>query len=203
MMLCHLCYAQQQRGKATFYSKRATGARTASGELLHHDSLTCAHRTYPFGSKLRVTNPENGKDVIVRVTDRGPFARGRIIDLSWSAANILGILSKGVASVIVEPIEISNIPYRPTDKIILPEINFDVSDAGYSFIQQWKKETPNKIEAASKQTTEEKTPPEKTKTINKEGHNPPPQLEKGKEDGNKPKSNKWSNVFDKLKIWEN
>ena len=202
-MLCHLCYAQQQRGKATFYSKRATGARTASGELLHHDSLTCAHRTYPFGSKLRVTNPENGKDVIVRVTDRGPFARGRIIDLSWSAANILGILSKGVASVIVEPIEISNIPYRPTDKIILPEINFDVSDAGYSFIQQWKKETPNKIEAASKQTTKEKTPPEKTKTINQEGHHPPSQLEKGKEDGNKPKSNKWSNVFDKLKIWEN
>ena len=49
IMLCHLCYAQQQRGKATFYSKRATGARTASGELLHHDSLTCAHRTYPLG----------------------------------------------------------------------------------------------------------------------------------------------------------
>ena len=162
IMLCHLCYAQQQRGKATFYSKRATGARTASGELLHHDSLTCAHRTYPFGSKLRVINPANGKEVVVRVTDRGPFARGRIIDLSWGAANMLDILSKGVATVIVEPIEIGKIPYRPKDKIDLPEIDFDISDAGYSFIQQWNTETPKKVEAASKQTTKEKAVPSKT-----------------------------------------
>lgn len=68
-----------QRGKATYYSKRATGARTSSGERVHHDSLTCAHRTYPFGTKLKVTNPANGKSVIVKVTDRGPFARGRIM----------------------------------------------------------------------------------------------------------------------------
>ena len=53
-----------QRGKATYYSKRATGARTSSGERVHHDSLTCAHRTYPFGTKLKVTNPANGKSVI-------------------------------------------------------------------------------------------------------------------------------------------
>lgn len=203
IMLCHLCYAQQQRGKATFYSKRATGARTASGELLHHDSLTCAHRTYPFGSKLRVINPANGKEVVVRVTDRGPFARGRIIDLSWGAANMLDILSKGVATVIVEPIEIGKIPYRPKDKIDLPEIDFDVSDAGYSFIQQWNTETPKTVEAASKQTTKEKTTPTKTKTTNKEEHNSTPTTDKGKEENNKPKSNKWSNVFEKLKFWDN
>ena len=70
-----------QQGKATFYSKRATGSRTANGERLHHDSLTCAHRTYPFGTMLRVYNPANGRSVVVRVTDRGPFVRGRIIDL--------------------------------------------------------------------------------------------------------------------------
>ncbi len=58
--------AQTQKGKATFYSKRSTGARTASGERVHHDSMTCAHRTYPFGTLLRVTNPRNKKDVIVR-----------------------------------------------------------------------------------------------------------------------------------------
>ena len=89
-----------QRGKATFYSKKATGSRTANGERLHHDSLTCAHRTYPFGTMLRVYNPVNGKSVIVRVTDRGPFIRGRIIDLSWRAAKELDIISAGVAMVI-------------------------------------------------------------------------------------------------------
>ena len=202
-MLCHLCYAQQQRGKATFYSKRATGARTASGELLHHDSLTCAHRTYPFGSKLRVINPTNGKDVIVRVTDRGPFARGRIIDLSWGAASVLGILSQGVANVIVEPVEIAQIPYRPKDKIELPEIDFDVSDAGYSFIQQWNSETPKKIETASKQTSREKSTISKAKTTNKEEHYITSQIDNKKEENNKPKSNKWSNVFEKLKFWNN
>lgn len=67
--LAYVC-AQTQTGKASFYSKRATGSRTSNGERLHHDSLTCAHRTYPFGTLLRVTNERNGKQVIVRVTDR-------------------------------------------------------------------------------------------------------------------------------------
>ena len=97
--------AQKQSGKATFYSKRATGARTASGERLHHDSMTCAHRTYPFGTLLKVTRTDNGRSVVVRVTDRGPFARGRIIDLSWGAARKLGILSMGVAPVTVERVD--------------------------------------------------------------------------------------------------
>ncbi|WP_373277774.1 septal ring lytic transglycosylase RlpA family protein [Segatella baroniae] len=96
MAFTFLC-AQTQKGKATFYSKRATGARTASGERMHHDSMTCAHRTHPFGTMLKVTNPANGKEVIVKVTDRGPFSRGRIIDLSWGAAKALGILDRGVA----------------------------------------------------------------------------------------------------------
>ena len=91
MTACLAVMAQTQRGKASYYSKRATGARTSSGERLHHDSLTCAHRTYPFGTLLRVTNENNGKEVIVRVTDRGPRGRGRIIDLSYGAARQLGI----------------------------------------------------------------------------------------------------------------
>lgn len=94
--------AQIQTGIASYYAKRATGHKTANGERLHHDSLTCAHRTHPFGTLLKVTNPANGAEVMVRVNDRGPFRRGRIIDLSWSAAKILGILRQGIAKVQVE-----------------------------------------------------------------------------------------------------
>lgn len=109
-------YAQGvQTGVASYYSKQATGARTASGDRLHHDSLTCAHRTYPFGKYLKVTNPANGRTVIVRVNDRGPFVRGRIIDLSWGAARELGILSQGLASVTVEPTE-------PVRYVLLPSL---------------------------------------------------------------------------------
>jgi len=75
----------QQRGKASFYSRRATGARTSSGERLRHNDFTCAHRTHPFGTKLRVKNLNNGKEVVVRVNDRGPFGRGGIVDF-WGGA---------------------------------------------------------------------------------------------------------------------
>ncbi len=119
--------AQSQRGKASFYSKRATGSRTSSGERLHHDSLTCAHRTYPFGTLLKVTNERNGKWVVVRVTDRGPHSRGRIIDLSHAAASRIGIINQGVAMVKVERYHDSNIPYRPDDRE-LPEIDFEVTE---------------------------------------------------------------------------
>jgi len=98
-----LLNAQQvQKGIASYYSKRATGRLTSSGERLHHDSLTCAHRKHPFGTKLKVTNPANDSVVVVRVTDRGPYVRGRIIDLSWGAARQLNILQRGIAPVIVE-----------------------------------------------------------------------------------------------------
>ena len=94
--------AQTQKGIASYYGKRATGRLTSSGERLHHDSLTCAHRTHPFGTRLRVTNPANDSVVVVRVNDRGPFGRGRIVDLSWGAARLLGILRQGIAPVVVE-----------------------------------------------------------------------------------------------------
>lgn len=96
------CMAQKQHGKASYYSKKITGARTASGQKLHHDSLTCAHRFYPFGTMLKVTNLSNKKTVVVKVTDRGPYGRGRIIDLSWGAAKAIGMLSQGVSTVKVE-----------------------------------------------------------------------------------------------------
>ncbi len=87
------------RGKASYYSKRLHGARTSDGGRYHNDSLTCAHKTYPFGTMLYVKNPKNGRVIKVKVTDRGPHGRGRLIDLSYGAAKQLGILSHGVAMV--------------------------------------------------------------------------------------------------------
>lgn len=127
-----------QRGKATFYSKKATGSRTANGERLHHDSLTCAHRTYPFGTMLRVYNPANGQSVVVRVTDRGPFVRGRIIDLSWRAAKELGIISQGVAMVIVQKLDSYIVPFLPTDTIELPELDLETNDGSPALVPIWK-----------------------------------------------------------------
>lgn len=89
----------QQKGKASFYAKKFHGRRTASGDIYHKDSLTCAHKTYPFGTMLEVTNPKNGKKVVVEVTDRGPHIKSRIIDLSLAAAKQLNIVGHGVAMV--------------------------------------------------------------------------------------------------------
>ena len=98
---------QTQTGKASYYPKKWTGRRTASGERVHHDSLTCAHKNYPFGTLVRVTNQRNGRQVVVRVNDRGPFGHGRIIDLSWSAAKAIGMLSAGIVPVTVERVDSS------------------------------------------------------------------------------------------------
>ena len=121
-------FSQVQSGKASFYAKKFTGRMTASGERMHHDSLTCAHRTYPFGTLLRVTNPSNGKNVIVRVTDRGPYVRGRIIDLSMRAAREIGIIAQGIAPVIVEKYSEAVIPFRPEDILELPDFEIGTNE---------------------------------------------------------------------------
>ena len=125
-------YAQTpQMGKASYYSKRATGTRTSSGARLHHDSLTCAHRTHPFGTMLKVTNPQNGKSVVVKVIDRGPFGRGRIIDLSWRAAKELDMLAKGVEMVTVEVADDIVVPFEVRNKKnSLPELDFERNEQG-------------------------------------------------------------------------
>lgn len=84
--------AAAQCGTASWY---AMGTRTASGERMDPSAMTAAHRTLPFGTRLRVTNKRNGKSVTVRVNDRGPFIRGRILDLSRSAAHKLGFVRSG------------------------------------------------------------------------------------------------------------
>jgi rare lipoprotein A len=94
---------QVELGLASYYARSLQGRRTASGARYDGRAMTCAHRTHPFGTLLRVTDVESGKSVTVKVTDRGPFAQGRVIDLSWAAARVLGILEQGVARVKVEP----------------------------------------------------------------------------------------------------
>lgn len=123
--------AQVQSGKASFYALKFTGRKTASGERMHHDSLTCAHRTYPFGTMLRVTNPANGKSVIVRVTDRGPYVKGRIIDLSARAAREIGIIAQGIAPVIVERHNPAIVPFK-ADDIEMPDFEIGTNDGSDS-----------------------------------------------------------------------
>ena len=88
-----------ETGKGSFYADKFEGRPTASGEKFDQDKMTAAHRTLPFGTKVKVTNQANGRSVTVTVNDRGPFAAGRIIDVSKKAANKLGMVNAGVANV--------------------------------------------------------------------------------------------------------
>lgn len=115
----------QQKGKASYYSRRANGARTSSGTRLNNDSLVCAHRTHPFGTLLKVRNTSNGKEVVVKVIDRGPHARGRVIDISYEAARRLGILASGVALVEVSVYDDTKIPFKSKDRGV-PELDIDL-----------------------------------------------------------------------------
>lgn len=140
----------QQRGKASFYSRQFNGRRTASGERLHPDSLTCAHRKYPFGTMLQVYNPANGRKVIVRVTDRGPFVRSRIIDLSWRAAKELDIISKGVAMVVVQKANTIVVPFQPTDEIEVPDLELETNEGSPALSPYWQDMKENMHESRSK-----------------------------------------------------
>ncbi len=86
-------------GRASYYSHEFAGRRTASGEKFNPSSMTAAHRTAAFGTRIRVTHIGNGKDVVVRINDRGPFIKGRIIDLSYAAAKKIGLHHTGTAKV--------------------------------------------------------------------------------------------------------
>jgi rare lipoprotein A len=100
--------AQVQTGKASFYADKFEGIETASGEKYRHNKLTGAHKTLPFGTKVRVTNLANDKSVEVTINDRGPYVEGRIIDLSRSAAEQLAFENYGLADVRLEIIDPGN-----------------------------------------------------------------------------------------------
>src|SRR5262245_44271916 len=94
--------ARAESGIASLYSTRAIGTNTASGHHRDDDALTAAHKTLPFGSRVRVTNHANGRSVVVTITDRGPYSRGRIIDLTPAGGRVLGF--SGLARVTLERI---------------------------------------------------------------------------------------------------
>lgn len=100
-ILAPLGAAHAQVGNASWYALRST---TASGERMNPNALTAAHRTLPFGTKVRVKNLHNGRSVVVRINDRGPFVGGRVIDLSKAAAAQIGIIGAGTAKVSLTPL---------------------------------------------------------------------------------------------------
>ena len=94
-----------QKGKASYYARSFQGKETASGETFNQNELVAAHKTLPFDTRVEVTNLENGKQVTVRINDRGPFKPGRIIDLSRVAANRIDLLDEGIAPVKIETLD--------------------------------------------------------------------------------------------------
>jgi rare lipoprotein A len=94
--------ASEQHGLATWYGGKWHGRKTANGERYDKRSMTAAHRTLKFGTRVRVTNKKNGRSVVLRINNRGPYGKGRIIDVSEAAAEKLGMIDAGVVPVVVE-----------------------------------------------------------------------------------------------------
>ena len=95
--------AALEEGLASFYADRLQGQPTASGRPYDREAFTCAHRSWPFGTRLLITDLASGRRVVVTVTDRGPWVAGRVVDLSLAAARALGLQARGLARVRLEP----------------------------------------------------------------------------------------------------
>lgn len=121
-------FCQVQTGKASFYADKFEGSPTASGEKYRHNKLTAAHKTLPFGTKVKVTNLGNNQTVEVTINDRGPYVENRVIDLSKSAAEKLGFINQGLAEVKVEVIDAgdgkSTTPATTIDHVTVEEKEF-------------------------------------------------------------------------------
>ena len=116
-----------QQGNASYYADSFHGRKMANGQLYHRDSMTCAHLRYPLGTKLLVRNLVNGREVVVTVTDRGPYTRKFVIDLSRAAARQLDIIHHGFQQVEIFPYIAGRIPYKYEPSTERPEL-----DLGYS-----------------------------------------------------------------------
>ena len=104
--------ARVQSGVASYYARSLHGNRTANGERYNHGAMTVAHRSLPFGTLLRVTSARSGRAVLVRVNDRGPFVRGRVLDLSGAAADRLRMKGRGTARVRYQIVDPAALPSR-------------------------------------------------------------------------------------------
>lgn len=128
-LLCLVCgtgmHAQLLlKGKASYYHDALHGNKMSNGEPYHKDSMTCAHLKLPFGTMLKVRNLRNDKEVIVEVTDRGPYAKKYILDLSRAAASELGIIGRGFAPVEISIYTPAKVPFRLKDEEAeIPELD--------------------------------------------------------------------------------
>lgn len=102
LLICFPALADVEEGVASYYADSLDGNPTASGEPYDKNALTAAHRTLAFGTEVKVTNLDNDRVVVVRINDRGPHTKGRIIDVSGAAAKKLGLLTSGTARVRIE-----------------------------------------------------------------------------------------------------
>ena len=201
------CLAQSD-GKASYYSNSLHGRKMSNGERYDRNAFTCAHKTLPFGTRLKVTNPQNGKEVEVRVTDRGPYAHGRIIDLSYAAARELGMIASGVAYVKVEVLKKdTEIPYATEQNALqVPEIEYGFAGVCYEFIPEWeaqgKEDKPKKIERKvntslhPKKNKQNVTTPAKTNTNTNTPQKP---VDNNKTTQQKTNSKSWTNFFTNIK----
>ena len=120
-----LVSGQVQTGKASFYADKFDGSPTASGEKYRHSKLTAAHKTLPFGTKIRVTNLANDQSVEVVVNDRGPYVENRIVDLSKSAAEKLGFLNQGIADVKLEVVDAGDGKGKTQSVVLVDHVSVD------------------------------------------------------------------------------
>ncbi len=103
----------RERGKASWYGKKFHGRKTANGETYNMYGKTAAHKTLPMGTVLLVKNLENGRTIVVKVNDRGPFVKNRIIDLTYTGAKSLGMIQNGTASVVITALSTKKTPTQP------------------------------------------------------------------------------------------
>ena len=130
------------RGRASYYSDRSHGRLMSDGTAYHRDSMTCAHLGFPLGTLLKVRNPMNGKQVIVKVTDRGPFTKRYIIDLSLAAAKELGFIRAGFCQVEITPYHENEIPYRPKDDVEeIPELDLQYTVVATYPTPAWQRDS--------------------------------------------------------------
>ncbi len=130
-----------QRGNASFYSDKFHGRKMSNGERYHRDSMTCAHLSYPLGTWLRVRNLTNGKEVVVRVTDRGPYSRKFSIDLSRAAARKLDIIQYGWRPVEILPFVPGQVPYSYEPSHEKPVLNLGFSTDEDALSPYWQEDS--------------------------------------------------------------
>ncbi|HEY2775676.1 MAG TPA: septal ring lytic transglycosylase RlpA family protein [Candidatus Binatia bacterium] len=124
-----------QKGSCSWYGSQFHGRHTSNGEVFDKNALTAAHPTLPFGSEVEVTDIESGKKVTVRINDRGPFAPGRILDLSYAAASSLDIVNKGVADVALRLVDIDDTLSTPPTAWALEVASFSNKIDANHFIE--------------------------------------------------------------------